>query len=354
VAYQQGRSEFVVGVDDFARLEIRDSGKNGFYYFFDKPGGRLIKQFVLEIRPRVVTLCDVVLIAKDDRFTPRLRLWKRDESRKAKDSTAEVEPRTVKSVVSLGECHDAFWDLITFLQSVKEVDVPRTPFSMVQGTDHAFLQKVLTTFNTPDMQRLLIQAKQDDVRNLYAAVRHAKNKSALDEFRQLIYRDARELEFQAWFQANTWAFGVEYLHIYATSRIGIHSDSDFIAQSLDEYHDLVELKRPSMVLLTFDASHSNWYASSELSKAIGQAAAYLHAMERSRAELLDEDGITVLKPRIKIIAGLTSDFDEPRRRALRLLNNSLHGIEIISYDQVDARAQRFIDAYSTEEPGLVS
>jgi hypothetical protein len=343
-------AEFIVGQDDLALLEIRDSGNHVFHYFFYRRGSRLIKQFVLDQRPRVTTLCEVTLIRKAGKFTPRLRIWKRDESEK-KAATAKVGDekayKSIKAGVSLDECHETFWTLINFLLSFRDFDIPRSSFAVVETADWSFVQKVLTSFRTPEVQELLISAKKDDVNNLFAAVRQAKNKQALKELRTLIEENVTELRFQEWFQENTWAFGIEYLKIYDTSKIGIHSDSDFVAQSLDSYHDLIELKRPSTELLRFDSSHRDFYPSVDLSKAIGQAVDYLYAMERSRNELEEADQITVLKPRIKIIAGLTTDYTPNQKRALRLIKNGLHGMEIISYDQVVARAQKLIDIFST-------
>jgi hypothetical protein len=343
-------SEFVVGKDDFSLLEIRDSGNHIFHYFFYTKVSRLIKQFVLEQKPKVTTLCEVTLIKKGGKFTPRLRIWKRDES-EGKAATSRIkddgEYKSIKAGVSLDDCHEAFWALINFLLSFNDLDIPPSTFAVVQTADRSFVQRVLRTFNTSEVQELLISAKKDDVNNLYAAVKQAKNKQALRELSSLIERNATELRFQEWFQENTWAFGIEYLKIYDTSRIGIHSDSDFIAQSLDGYHDLIELKRPSTELLKFDTSHDDFYPSVDLSRAIGQGVDYLYAMERSRNELEEVDQITVLKPRIKIIAGMTTSYSTEQKRALRLINNGLHGMEIISYDQVVARAQKLIDIFST-------
>jgi Shedu protein SduA, C-terminal len=344
-------SDFIVGQEDFSRLEIRDSHKNNFHYFYDSKLGRLIKQFVLEDKPRVATLCEVTLIKKDGKFTPRLRLWKRDKTTKKTSDIKLPEKdqyKVVKAAVALDDCHENFWLLINYLSGIKDIDVPKARFSLINAVDRDFVQKVVTSFQTPAEQKLLVEAKKDDINNLYAAIAHAKNKHALVELEGLIKEDATELRFQEWFQNNTWAFGVDYLEIYDTSRIGLHSDSDFIARSLDQYADLIELKRPSMNLLVQDTSHNNYYPSADLSKAIGQAVHYLQTMENQRMSLQEEDEITVLKPRIKLIAGLTNQFDAKQKQALRLINNGLHGIEIISYDQVVARAKKLIAIYSSK------
>lgn len=67
------------GFDD---LEIREWVDGKFHYFFDRRRNRLVKRFLLREGARVDTLCDVVLIKKDEGYTPRLTLWKRDETEK--------------------------------------------------------------------------------------------------------------------------------------------------------------------------------------------------------------------------------------------------------------------------------
>ena len=64
-------SDFVIGVDDFRELTIRPSGIKDFYYFYDDQRRTLIKEFVFSKR-QVDYVCRVVLIKKDDRFSPRL------------------------------------------------------------------------------------------------------------------------------------------------------------------------------------------------------------------------------------------------------------------------------------------
>ena len=286
-------TEFTVGTDDFSKLEIRDSNANNFHYFYDTQHSRLIKHFVLEEKPQVETLCEVTLIKKGERFAPRLRLWKRNKVTKKqaelKVDDSKQQYRSIKSAVSLDDCHENFWSLINYLQGVQNIDIPPQAFSVVATINSDFVQKVVTSFQTPEEQQLLIDAKEEDVRNLHAAINHAKNKHALAEIEKLIKDDVTEAYFQKWFETNTWAFGIDYLSIYKTSRIGIHSDSDFIAKSLDQYVDLIELKRPNMVLLTYDQSHDSYYPSGDLSKAIGPSVAYLHTMENSKNELQEKD-----------------------------------------------------------------
>ena len=63
-------SEFDVASANFGDLEIREGPDGKFHYFFDRRRNRLIKRFLLRDGARVDTLCDVVLIRKDEGYTP--------------------------------------------------------------------------------------------------------------------------------------------------------------------------------------------------------------------------------------------------------------------------------------------
>jgi len=212
--------------------------------------------------------------------------------------------------------------------------------------DKEFVQGILTYFDTPEKKALLVQAKSEDVNNLYASVKHAKNVKASQELDQLLSDASKELKLQEWIQNNTWVFGVEYINFFETSKIGIHSDSDFIVESLDGYADLIELKKSEFKLFNYDTSHKNYYPTADLAQAIGQSIEYLKVMEDHRHILKDQDNILVLKPRIKIVIGRSSQMNEKEKEALRLLNDSLHNIEVMTYDEIKARADKLNQHYS--------
>ena len=72
--------EFKVGSEDFADLEVRSSGTEGFRNFFHTKRNALIKHFRIYDGPQVVTLMSVALIKKDEKLQPRIRFWKRKTS----------------------------------------------------------------------------------------------------------------------------------------------------------------------------------------------------------------------------------------------------------------------------------
>lgn len=243
-------------------------------------------------------------------------------------------------------------NLLDFLKSQRKIaqfskaTLEITDTGSISKDDREFVQNILTYFDTPEKRELLAKAKSEDINHLYASVKHAKNIKATDEFSVLLDDGKKELKLHSWVKDNTWVFGVEYIKFLDKSKIGIHSDSDFIVESLDGYADLIELKQSEFKLFNYDKDHDSYYQTSELSKAVGQSIKYLKVMEDSRLILKEEDGLNVLKPRIKIVIGRSSEMDDKEKEALRLLNDSLHNIEIMTYDEIKTRAERLNEHYS--------
>lgn len=357
-------SDFIVGEDKLHNLEIRDSGSgNGFYYFFDTQNHRLIKRFVIgESKSGIRTCCVVTFIEKDGKYTPRLELSKRKgESLQKELIHVDNETKSVSSRIDLDECHENFWSLIDYIYSMKNVDVPRSRIKAISQDEselldqiklsRPFIQKVLHSFDTPEAQNLLIQAKQDDVNNLFASVKQAKNKQALIEIDSLLEGDASEHKLENWIKENDWVFGIEYIRRLDATRIGIHEDADLLVESLDGYADLIELKKASeFPLFNLDSSHDCYYPAAPLSQVLGQTINYLRLMEANQAVLKSEDGLDVLKPRAKVVIGRSSKFrDNKEKVALRTLNDTLHNIEVITYDEIVARAHRIVKSYEKDE-----
>lgn len=127
-------TDFIVGQDDFADLVISPTAYESFYFFFSQRDNRLIKRFVLDsTHPNVLYICEVTLIKKNDKFTPRLHFMVKDQTGKYKRVRAEKNEETIhlKASVSLKECYVQFWQLISYLRSLAEIEIPNESFSLV-------------------------------------------------------------------------------------------------------------------------------------------------------------------------------------------------------------------------------
>lgn len=356
-------SDFIVGEDSFSALEIKaGNNTNNFYYFYDTARQKLIKNFVLETSTSGKrTVCQVTFIEKNGKFTPRIEFSRRNKDGMLIKENADT-PKHIQlsSRISLETCHENLWSLIDFIQSLREVEVPRSGLVTISNEDKVlidriqlnrdFIQKVLFSFDTPEAQELLIQAKKDDVRNLSASVKQAKNKQALAEIDEITSREHTEHELQTWISKNTWVFGIEYIRKLDWRTIGIGASADFVVESLDGYADIIELKKADVnPLFKYDSSHDSYYPCTELSKAIGQATNYLNIMEEHKSIIETKYGDKVLKPRAKVVIGSSKTMNAKERKALRMLNDSLHNLEILTYDEIRRRAQTIVEVYEEEK-----
>src|SRR3989339_992037 len=139
-------------------------------------------------------------------------------------------------------------------------------FKQIKTDNLTFINKILASFQTIEAKELLLKISNEDLTNLYASIKHIKNKQALDKLNELIKEQVNENEFQNWININTWVFGTEYIKKYDTRKIGIHSQADFIVESLDGFTDLVELKKSDFKLFEKDTSRNCYYPSKDLSQ----------------------------------------------------------------------------------------
>ena len=153
--------------------------------------------------------------------------------------------------------------------------------------------------------------------------------------------------FQNWIEKNLWVFGIEYIKKLDARQIAFFSEADLLMESVDSFLDLIELKRPKLEykLFSYDEGHKSYYPSSNLSSVIGQCLFYLQKMDEYKLNLENEYKVKVLRPRIKIIAGRTKDFDSDQFNAMRMLNSNLNHIQIYSYDYILSCGKKIISLY---------
>jgi hypothetical protein len=203
--------DFFIGQDNFADLKINAApARDEFYYFFDRKQRRLITQFILDERTQVRYICKVSLIKKSDKFTPRLIFSIRDKRGKIVAHRGPIaETPSLKANISLERCHDNFWQLISFLQSLRNMEVPDGAFSLItqgeaeivaalRGRDAQSIVNIIKQLSTTKGVKL----SQEDINQLL------KRREVLDRFaRGLKTRPDAETEWQNFFERNKWIFG---------------------------------------------------------------------------------------------------------------------------------------------------
>lgn len=181
-----------------------------------------------------------------------------------------------------------------------------------------------------------------DSEALQAASNLARMRRAKAELVRLVTRDPPERELQSWFEDHPWIFGSEYVGREPRRQFDIEAQGDFIMRTADGFIDLFELKRPSAAVLAWDDSHRTWRPAADLAIALGQSLNYLEKLDDQKLVLRERYGLPVIYPRVRIVIGRSVEWDRDRQRALRRLNAHLAGVEVLTFDQIIARADVMI------------
>jgi Domain of unknown function (DUF4263) len=386
--YVERDTEFDVENGDFSALAIRDAGKpSGFHYFYDTESRRLITDFVLDDRPQVATMCQVTLIRKDDKYSPRIRLWKKDKTGPGRgqarlEITDLPETRAIKAMVDTDECHDNFWKLIAYLQSLSEIDLPANTFRVLAENDTAVVEMLQ---RAPRAERLAViraavgNLTEDDIQVL------AGRKAELDRFERLLNDDdffeaeqARvgrgpEAVWQEFFERNTWIFGyglnliscesltdakLEQITTGASVFAGGGKRSDALLRTRGYVSSLLfgEIKTHRTPLLkpaayrppdVYQPSEDVVGGVAQVQKTTQKA---IQAITDSVHALRNPDGtptgveVSTIRPRQVLITGnlrefaVGDDINVERSSSFELYRRSISDVEIITFDELFERA----------------
>lgn len=171
-----------------------------------------------------------------------------------------------------------------------------------------------------------------------AAVRIGELRAAVTELQEHLAEGRnREDVYQDWCERHSWAFGNAYVARDDHRVIGIGDHVDVLMQSAASgLRDVYELKRPDKDVILYDDTHQNWYWSAHTAKAIGQCHRYLDTLHRAAEFGLRpaRPDIVAYHPRAVVIIGRSHDWDEAKLHALHGLNSRMHGISVMTYDQL--------------------
>lgn len=364
-------SDFKVGVDSFKDLEIRPSGNDDhFHYFYHTGRQELVTIFVLREGKGATHFCHVALIEKEARFTPRIRVSIRgsDGTVASLERDTETSHQSIKASVDLGQCHESFWKLINFLQSLRKVDVPREPFSLISRED-AEIISALGARDAASLRRIImglsltqgVSLTEDELNVLL------RRKEKLAQFENELNGGHKEGWWQNFFEDNKWIFGYGLNYQILRQELaqptygGPRLDGTG-TQRGDSLHStvgdlnftvLVEIKRPCTPLLQgqTEIRSGTWSLSKDLTDALAQiqtnADRWEHkgSDEPENRDRLETKKIYTVKPKGIIVIGLLRSVAEPRskRETFQRFRQSVHGIEILTFDEVYNRAKFIVE-----------
>jgi hypothetical protein len=225
--------------------------------------------------------------------------------------------------------------------SVSESDVSAVSRTMALAVKNPTVLRVLSA----DQEgRALLGAVQ-------LSARLVELVQAVEDLREALNTgEISERFYQEWCEAHSWAFGNAYAMRDDVRVIALGDQVDLLMkQTANGLRDIFELKRPDMRPLLYDSSHKCYYWSADASKAIGQCHRYIDAFhDYARGGLRDHRDVVGYHPRSFIVQGRSNDWNEDQVWALHGLNSRLHGVQLMTYDQLLAQAEKLIEMLTVE------
>ncbi len=183
---------------------------------------------------------------------------------------------------------------------------------------------------------------------LHQVRRLATMRAALEDLDALLSDGvADEHPYQKWCWRNGWAFGIEYRERDETRSIAAEDRVDILMPRLTGYRDVVELKRADAAPILCDKERGTWYWSNDAARAISQTLRYVDVFN-AQAEhgLRDHAEIVAYFPVGTIVMGRSEGWTTDQRRWLVRLNAALHGVHVMTYDDLRGQAARMLEIVS--------
>lgn len=384
-------NEFDVATGDFGNLVVQAAER--FHFFYDSAEKRLIKSFLVREGPQVDTMCDVILAGKDDAFTPRLRLWKKDKTKSGTNNVAEETASgevaiIVKSMVDVGDCAENFWKLMDFLRTVKGVELASHEFRVTPAADAELLEAlkghdkdaVLTAVKTylgGDITERDVQMLVDRRKTLEYFERLLDEEDFVKSERDRLSLKGIEAVWQRFFEDNPWIFGygLTLVSCDAISENGLEVittganvftgggkriDAAMRTRGFIQSLLFAEIKRHDTDLLMAHQYREPdvYQVSKELSGAVAQVQKTTHKAikdlqnlhRQSTPEGDFEFEVSTIAPRQVVIVGhlreLAPDgeINVEKMTGFELFRRSQLGVEVLTFDEVLERARFIVES----------
>lgn len=213
-----------------------------------------------------------------------------------------------------------------------------------------------------------LRSQKKDLSNAVKALEEIKKQSnivyfkeKLEELKERIKKGGQSEtsgkdSWQAWIFNNNWIFGANYQKPIEKQKVGFDNIPDFLFPTIDGFLDILEIKKLEHDPIKKDDSHPGSYMwTPKASEAIGQVVNYMHQIELHQLELKQKierkypeiaSEIFTIKPRAFILMGNSENWSPEQKEALRKLNYSLHGIEVLTYNDLLVRGNKIVQMYS--------
>lgn len=235
------------------------------------------------------------------------------------------------------------------------------------GMESKYILKLLKQGWSEDIWRQLVENNPDLATKLSYSRIQANRSNTLHEFEKSMTENKPESYWQKFLSDNDWIFGyglsynllsIETEQVYVGGK-DINGRGgqicDFLAKSEGEakFTALVEIKRANTPLLGQEDRNGCFPVSKELTMAVSQIQGYCASWgvnsltESQNLEL--EKGILTVQPQGIIVIGNSAELkSRGQKKSFELFRRNLHNPEIITYDELLARA-KFITNIPEEE-----
>ena len=307
--------------------------------------GNLFAKVDLGRTPRIATMAFLFregIGLNGPRLTFKIGRYNISGGRADIKSLAETEP---KSAVTLRP--EEFERLLDFLEEkVQPLKSGAKKFVVIESDAQAdMLRKLRIVIQRSGVAQILEMIEEYNLmpHEVLSAVINRDRLRAIAEFERMLEADSPERDWQAWFQRNDWVLGSDFVAILDERSIDTRNIADYLVQAADKHLDIIEIKRPSLKFWNCQLDHDNLVPNTDLVKAWTQAQNYIFELERemnSVKTIKRYGGCPIAKPRALLIHGRSNDWSYEHYRAQRLLNGGLSCVQILTYDQVLAKAKR--------------
>jgi Domain of unknown function (DUF4263) len=238
-----------------------------------------------------------------------------------------------------------FLEELPKLPSVDKLEIVKTLLGQLDGSPGE-INEYVSVFKNGNPLAL---------KNIAAAARMVEYKNAFEVLQKYVAECcSSEQTIQDHLRANPWMFGSEYSELIPRRTWTRDDQVDYmLRRTVDGYLEIVEIKTPfKEPLFIYDKSHDSYYPSAKLTPVLGQVIRYVEEVDRNRDSIIAKDNFDTLKIRARIIVGRDGDTEE--RKALRNFNHHIHGIEVITFDQLVRIANRVLEVFEVKNIGPIT
>ena len=204
-----------------------------------------------------------------------------------------------------------------------------------------------------DQLHQLFSDHPNRAQSFYAAVNYERLYKALDDFKRRVAEGCErckncieggrcpESEYQRYLEDHYWILGSEYSEMLERGLTWKGTQDFNMRRTADDHLEVIEIKTPEVVL--FKQQNGRYIEKEEVVNAINQVDDYQKRVEDNWKALNRKyPDLRLDKVRGKVIIGRSNEHGAEEITALRRLNARLHGIEVITFDQLIANAERML------------